>query len=72
MTKTQKLRIVYLTSMDEYITKMDDDTIHTIWFTVGLSKNHDDKEVMSYAMIDDNWKYICTLFGKLTYKKEEI
>lgn len=56
-------RIDLLKKMYQYILDMGDETILEKWYLSGGPVEEEDFEW--YAEDDDDWKYICGLFGRL-------
>lgn len=58
-------RIDLLKKMNQYILDMGDEAILERWFMTGIPDSPDEEDFEWYAEEDDEWKYICGLFGKL-------
>lgn len=59
------LRIGFLKDMHNYIIDMGDDDIYEIWIEEGVPDEPDDEIFEFIASNDDEWREVCTLFGKL-------
>ena len=59
------LRIGFLKDMHNYIIDMGDDDIYEIWIEEGVPDEPDEEIFEFIASNDDEWREVCTLFGKL-------
>lgn len=69
MTETQKIRMNLLHDINEYMLRLGDETLLGAWFLTGIPDCPDEEDFELFATNDDEWVYICRLFGRLTYEK---
>ncbi len=65
MTELQKTRITLLHSMNNYILQLKCKPVSEAWFMAGISERPNEKDFEFFATDDNEWFYICKLFGKL-------
>lgn len=58
-------KIELLKDMHNYILDMGDDFVYDIWIRDGVPDEPDDEIFEFIASNDDDWREVCTLFGKL-------
>lgn len=69
MTKLQEIRIKLLHDMNDYILQVGNEPIIGAWFLTGIPDCPDEEDFEFFATDDNEWVYICKLFGRLTYEK---
>lgn len=65
MTELQKTRVKLLHSMNDYILQLKCKPVSEAWFIAGIPERPSEKDFELFATDDDEWFYICKLFGKL-------
>ena len=58
-------KIVLLKQMNQYIIDMGDEEIWEIWIECGVPDCPSDSDYEWIAENDDEWNYVCELFGRL-------
>ena len=69
MTELQKTRVKLLHNMNDYILQLGDETLIGAWFIAGIPDCPDEEDFEFFATDDDEWVYICRLFGRLTINR---
>ena len=69
MTKLQETRVKLLHNMNDYILQLGDETLIGAWFITGIPDCPDEEDFKFFATDDDEWVYICRLFGRLTINR---
>ena len=69
MTETQKTRVELLKGMHAYIINLRNESIYGAWILTGIPDSPMEEDFEFFALDDDEWIYICRLFGRLTYEK---
>lgn len=69
MTKLQETRVKLLHNMNDYILQLGDETLIGAWFITGIPDCPDEEDFEFFATDDDEWVYICRLFGRLTINR---
>lgn len=69
MTNIQKTRVELLKGMNTYMLQLGNETLLGAWFLTGIPDCPDEEDFELFATDDDEWVYICRLFGRLTYEK---
>ena len=69
MTKLQETRIKLLHDMNDYILQLGDETLIGAWFITGIPDCPDEEDFKFFATDDDEWVYLCRLFGRLTINR---
>lgn len=66
--KNTRLKLVH--KMHEYILNTGDETIYETWMEVGIP-DAPTEEDFEWFTDPYEFKYLCTVFGKLVYRNEE-
>ena len=69
MTKLQETRVKLLHGMNDYILQLGDEALIGAWFITGIPDCPDEEDFEFFATDDDEWVYICKLFGRLTINR---
>ena len=69
MTELQKTRVKLLHGMNDYILQLGNESIIGAWFLTGIPDCPDEDDFEFFATDDDEWVYICRLFGRLTINR---
>lgn len=69
MTNIQKTRVELLKGMNTYMLQLGDETLLEAWFLTGIPDCPDEEDFELFATDDDEWVYICKLFGRLTINR---
>lgn len=69
MTNIQKTRVELLKGMNTYMLRLGNETLLGAWFLTGIPDCPNEEDFEFFATDDDEWAYICRLFGRLTYEK---
>ena len=66
-----KTRISIAKQMNKYIIDMGNEEIWMDWITVGIPDTPTEEDYESIAEDNEEWMYLCTLFGKLVGMNED-
>lgn len=69
MTNIQKTRVTLLKGMHTYMLQLGDETLLGAWFLTGIPDSPNEEDFEFFATDDNEWIYICKLFGRLTINK---
>lgn len=69
MTNIQKTRVELLKGMNTYMLQLGNETLLGAWFLTGIPDCPDEEDFEFFATDDNEWNYICRLFGRLTIER---
>lgn len=69
MTNIQKTRVELLKGMNTYMLQLGNETLLGAWFLTGIPDCPDEEDFEFFATDDNEWVYICKLFGRLTIER---
>lgn len=69
MTNIQKTRVELLKGMNTYMLQLGNETLLGAWFLTGIPDCPNEEDFEFFATNDDEWVYICKLFGRLTINR---
>lgn len=69
MTNIQKTRVELLKGMNTYMLQLGNETLLGAWFLTGIPDCPDEDDFEFFATDDNEWNYICRLFGRLTIER---
>lgn len=69
MTNIQKTRVELLKGMNTYMLQLGNETLLGAWLLTGIPDCPDEEDFEFFATDDNEWNYICRLFGRLTIER---
>ena len=60
-----KTRVNIAKQMHEYIIKLGDEEIWSVWIMLGIPDEPDEEDFEFFTERDEEWEDLCKLFGKL-------
>ena len=67
-----QLRKSFVHQMHDYIKNAGDESIYGVWITYGVPDNPSEEDFEFYADSAEDFKMLCSLFGKLVVREEEL